>query len=166
MANLNKVMLIGNLTRDPMLKALPSGTQVVEFGLAINRTWKDARSGEQREATTFVDCKTMGRPAEIIHQYMQKGSPLFVEGRLDFRSWDAKDGTKRSKLEVFVENFQFLGRREEGGGGRPPARPAASAGASGGYGGGGYDGGRGAGGSAGDFGDPLADTNFDDDTPF
>ena len=136
MANFNKVMLIGNLTRDPQLKYLPSGTPVVELGLAVNRSWTDKSSGEKREATTFVDCKTMGKPAEIINQYMTKGRPLFIEGRLDYRTWEAKDGSgKRSKLEVFIENFQFLGSRDGGAGasgGRPMGRPEAAPGGEGG----------------------------------
>jgi single-strand DNA-binding protein len=130
-ANFNKVMLIGNLTRDPQLKYLPSGTPVVELGMAVNRSWTDNQSGEKREATTFVDCKAMGKPAEIINQYMTKGRPLFIEGRLDYRQWEAKDGSgKRSKLEVFIENFQFLGSREGGAGGtsRPAGRPEAAPG--------------------------------------
>ena len=130
MANFNKVMLLGNLTRDPQLKYLPSGTPVVELGMAVNRSWTDNQSGEKREATTFVDCKAMGKPAEIINQYMTKGRPLFIEGRLDYRQWEAKDGSgKRSKLEVFIENFQFLGSRDGGAsapGGRPAGRPAAA----------------------------------------
>ena len=117
MAGFNKVILIGNLTRDPVLKYLPSGTPVVEFGLAMNRRWRDRESGDQRESVTYVDCKTMGRQAEVLNEYMAKGRSLFVEGRLDYRSWDAPDGTKRSKLEVFVENFQFLGGGREGSGG-------------------------------------------------
>ncbi|MAG59095.1 MAG: single-stranded DNA-binding protein [Planctomycetes bacterium] len=122
MANFNKVLLMGNLTRDPEMKYLPSGTPVVEFGLAVNRQWKDQASGERREATTFVDCKSMGRQAEVINQYMVKGRGIFVEGRLDFRQWEAKDGSgKRSKIDVFVENFQFLGQggNRDGGGGPP-----------------------------------------------
>ena len=127
MANFNKVMLIGNLTRDPQLKYLPSGTPVVELGMAVNRSWTDNQSGEKREATTFVDCKAMGKPAEILNQYMTKGRPLFIEGRLDYRQWEAKDGSgKRSKLEVFIENFQFLGSRDGGAGGRPAGRPEAA----------------------------------------
>jgi single-strand DNA-binding protein len=118
MANFNKVLLMGNLTRDPELRTLPSGTSVADFGLAVNRTWNDG-SGQKREATTFVDCKAMGRQAEVIKQYFEKGKPIFVEGRLDYSTWEAKDGSgKRSKLEVFIENFQFVGspgRRDEGG---------------------------------------------------
>ena len=131
MANFNKVLLIGNLTRDPEIKYLPSGTPVVEFGLASNRRWKDRESGEQREQTTFVDCKTMGRSAEVFKEYMSKGRSVFIEGRLDFRSWETPDGGKRSKLEVYVENFQFLGAAREGGGaprGQPYRGQAAGAG--------------------------------------
>jgi single-strand DNA-binding protein len=123
MANLNKVFLMGNLTRDPELKHLPSGTPVVEIAIAINRQWNDRNSGERKEATTYVDCKTMGRRAEVIDQYFSRGKPIFIEGRLDFRSWEAKDGGKRSKLEVFIENFEFVGGgRGEGGGGGEPGR--------------------------------------------
>lgn len=131
MANFNKVILLGNMTRDPVLKYLPSGTAVVEFGLAVNRTWNDQASGQKREATTFVDCKSMGRPAETINQYMRKGKAILVEGHLDYRAWEAKDGSKRSKLEVFVEGFQFVGapregegRRTDGGGESAPRRGA------------------------------------------
>jgi single-strand DNA-binding protein len=126
MANLNKVFLMGNLTRDPELKHLPSGTVVVEIGVAVNRQWTDRNSGERRDATTYVDCKSLGRQAEVINEYFTKGKPIFIEGRLEYRSWEAKDGTKRNKLEVFIENFQFVGGgRGEGtgaaGGGRSPA---------------------------------------------
>lgn len=114
MASLNKVMLIGNLTRDPQLSYLPSQTPVVEFGLAINRTFRK-QDGSQGEETCFVDCQMFGKRAEVVNQYLKKGDPIFVEGRLKFDSWQAQDGSKRSKLRVFVENFEFLGR---GGGGR------------------------------------------------
>jgi single-strand DNA-binding protein len=109
MASLNKVMLIGNLTRDPQLSYLPSQTPVVEFGLAINRTFKK-QDGSQGEETCFVDCQMFGKRAEVVNQYVKKGDPLFVEGRLKFDSWQAQDGSKRSKLRVFVENFEFLGK--------------------------------------------------------
>jgi len=108
MANFNKVLLMGNLTRDPETKFLPSGAGVVEFGLAINRTWTDQQSGEKREATTFVDCKAWGKQGEILSRYCKKGSALFVEGRLDYRTWET-NGEKRSKHEIVVENFQFVG---------------------------------------------------------
>jgi len=108
MANYNKVLLIGNLTRDPQLSYLPSQTAVVDFGLAVNRRWT-GQDGEQREETCFVDCRAFGRQAENINKYMTKGRQLFVEGRLTFNSWTAQDGTKRSRLRVTVERFQFLG---------------------------------------------------------
>ncbi len=107
MANFNKVLLMGNLTRDPQLSYLPSQTAVVEFGLAVNRRWK-SQDGENREETCFVDCRAFGRLAENINKYLTKGRLLFVEGRLTFDSWTAQDGSKRSKHRVTVENFQFL----------------------------------------------------------
>jgi single-strand DNA-binding protein len=133
MASFNKVILLGNLTRDPEMKFLPSGTPVVEFGIAMNRKWVDQTTKEAREAVTFVDCKAMGRQAEVLSQHTRKGAPLFVEGRLDYRQWEGPDGTKRSKLEVFVENFQFVGPPRESGadggaGGARMPRPAARAG--------------------------------------
>jgi len=108
MANFNKVFLMGNLTRDPQLSYLPSQTAVVDFGLAVNRRWT-GKDGEKREETCFVDCTAFGRPAETINKYMSKGRPMFVEGRLSFNSWTTQDGTRRSRLKVTVENFQFLG---------------------------------------------------------
>lgn len=115
MANLNKVMLIGNMTRDPQLSYLPSQTPVVEFGVATTRKFKK-QDGSQGEETCFVDCQMFGKRAEVVNQYFKKGDPIFVEGRLKFDSWTAQDGAKRSKLRVFVENFEFLGKA--GGGGR------------------------------------------------
>ena len=108
MSNFNKILLMGNLTRDPQLSYLPSQTAVVEFGLAVNRKWT-SREGEKKEDTCFVDCRAFGRTAENLNKYMSKGRPLFVEGRLTFDSWTAQDGTKRSKHRVTVENFQFIG---------------------------------------------------------
>jgi single-strand DNA-binding protein len=107
MANFNKVILMGNLTRDPQLSYLPSQTAVVDFGIATNRKWT-GQDGQQREEVCFVDCRAFGKPAETINKYCKKGQPLMVEGRLTFDSWTGKDGTKRSKLRVTVENFQFL----------------------------------------------------------
>ena len=117
MANFNKVILAGNLTRDPQLSYLPSNTPVVEFGLAINRKWK-GQNGEMRDETCFVDCSCYGKQAETLNQYMSKGRGLLVEGRLQFQQWTDKEGTKRSKLKVVVERFEFLGGG--GGGGRRP----------------------------------------------
>ncbi|MFA5240296.1 MAG: single-stranded DNA-binding protein [Phycisphaerae bacterium] len=108
MANFNKVLLMGNLTRDPQLSYTPSQTAVVDFGLAVNRKWK-GQDGQSKEDTCFVDCQAFGRTAENINKYLVKGRPLFIEGRLTFNSWTAQDGTKRSKHRVTVENFQFLG---------------------------------------------------------
>ncbi len=107
MANFNKVFLMGNLTRDPELRATQSGTQVAKFGLAVNR--KFTTNGQSREETCFVDLTAFGRTAEVIAQYCTKGKPLFVEGRLEFSTWQTQEGQKRSKLAVIVENFQFLG---------------------------------------------------------
>jgi single-strand DNA-binding protein len=108
MANFNKVLLIGRLTRDPQLSYTPSQTAVVDFGLAVNRNWT-GRDGESREETCFVDCRAFGRQAENINKYLSKGRQLLVEGRLTFDSWTAQDGTKRSKHRITVESFQFLG---------------------------------------------------------
>lgn len=135
MPNLNKVMLIGNLTRDPEVKYTPKGTAVAEVGMAINRVFTP-EGGEKREETTFVDITFWGRQAEIVGQYAKKGNPLYVEGRLQLDSWDDKQtGQKRSKLRVVGEQLQLLGGRpgaggggNQGGGGEyddaPPARPS------------------------------------------
>src|ERR687894_784801 len=109
MPSFNKVVLMGNLTRDPQLKHLPSSVVVAEFGLACNRRFRTA-AGEDKEEVAFVDCTAFGRQAETIGQYCTKGKPLFVEGRLKYDAWDDKQGGgKRSKLTVVVENFQFIG---------------------------------------------------------
>ena len=107
MANYNKVMLMGNLTRDPQLSYTPNQLAIVDFGLAVNRKWK-GQDGSQRDETCFVDCTAFGKTAETINKYLSKGRPVFIEGRLTFDSWTGQDGTKRSKLKVTVENFQFL----------------------------------------------------------
>jgi single-strand DNA-binding protein len=132
MANLNRVLLIGNLTRDPELRQTPKGTAVAQFGIAVNRTFR-GEDGQSREETTFVDLEAWGKQAETIAKYMSKGRPIFIEGRLKLDQWEDKNGGgKRSKLRVVVENFQFLGSRqggEEGVGGggfsqeREPAAP-------------------------------------------
>lgn len=117
MASFNKVILLGNLTRDPQLKYLPSQTAVAEFGIACNRKFKSA-AGEDREEVTFVDITAFGKQAELINQYFTKGKPIFIEGRLKFDSWEDKQGGgKRSRLTVVLENFQFIGGRDGGGGG-------------------------------------------------
>lgn len=109
MANLNKVFLIGNLTRDPELRYIPSGTAVATFTVASGRAYTLA-SGEKREETCFVRVVSWARQAELCGEYLTKGSPVFVEGRLQSRSWETPDGQKRSTLEVVAQNIQFLGR--------------------------------------------------------
>src|ERR1700729_1931486 len=117
MSSFNKVMLMGNLTRDPQLKYLPSQTAVAEFGIACNRKFRTAQ-GEDREEVTFVDVSAFGKTGELINQYFTKGKPIFIEGRLKYDQWEDKQGGgKRSKLTVVVENFQFIGGRDGGGGG-------------------------------------------------
>lgn len=112
MPSFNQVILLGNVTRDPQLKQLPSQTVVAEFGLACNRRYRTA-DGEEREDTTFVDCSAFGKQAEVISQYCQKGKPIFIQGRLKYDTWDDKQsGAKRSKLSVIVENFQFVGAKD------------------------------------------------------
>jgi single-strand DNA-binding protein len=117
MANLNKVMLIGNLTRDPEIKYTPKGTAVAQLGLAINRFWSND-AGEKQEETTFVDVELWGRQAEVAGEYLKKGRPVFIEGRLKLDTWEDKtSGQKRSKMKVVGEQLQLLGSRDGGGGG-------------------------------------------------
>lgn len=117
MPNLNKVMLIGNLTRDPEVRYTPKGTAVTDVGMAINRNFT-LDDGERREETTFVDITFWGRQAEVIGEYMKKGRPLYAEGRLQLDQWEDKNsGQQRSRLKVVGENFQFLGGRDDQGGG-------------------------------------------------
>jgi single-strand DNA-binding protein len=130
MANLNKVLLIGRLTRDPELRYIQSGSAVTEFGLATNREWTTPQ-GEKKEQTCFVDVVVYGKGAEIFNQYMKKGRQVFIEGRLDFSEWKDKDGNRKSKLRVVSENFQFLDsgqKREAGGGSGSGAESAPQAG--------------------------------------
>ncbi|MEX0325372.1 MAG: single-stranded DNA-binding protein [Puniceicoccaceae bacterium] len=137
MANFNKVLLMGNLTRDPEVRTTPTGMKIAKFGMAVNRRFR-TRDNEAREETTFVDLDAFGNQAEIIEKYCQKGSPLFVEGRLRLDQWETQNGEKRSKLAIVVENFQFLGsggsqeRSEEPRGAQDSPRPAQDSGASGG----------------------------------
>jgi single-strand DNA-binding protein len=114
MANFNKVLLMGNLTRDPQLSYLPSQTPVVDFGIAVNRKWT-SKEGESKEEVCFVDCRAFGKTAETINKYMRKGRQIFIEGRLQFDQWTAQDGSKRSKHRVHVDNFQFIGGAPAGG---------------------------------------------------
>jgi single-strand DNA-binding protein len=117
MANLNKVMLMGNLTRDIELRTTPSGQSVGKFGLAVNRVWYTP-DGEKKEEVTFVDCDVWGKQAETMAKYLSKGRGVFIEGRLKLDQWDDKEtGQKRSKMGVVVESFQFIGARPDGQGG-------------------------------------------------
>ena len=127
MPNFNKVMLMGNLTRDPEIKYTPKGTAIAVFALATNRSYT-LESGEKREEVTFVDCEAYARLAEIIGEYCKKGKPIFVEGRLKLDTWDDKtSGQKRSKMKVVVEVMQLIGGRDGGGGGGVPDSTAADA---------------------------------------
>ncbi len=136
MASFNKVILVGNLTRDPEVKYTSGGTAVTEIGLAVNRYWFDKQSNEKREETTFVDVTLWGRQAELAGEYLSKGRPVLIEGRLQLDTWEDKtSGQKRSKLRVVGETMQFLGSREGGsgrggggaGGSRQPAQEPADA---------------------------------------
>ncbi|NNM84905.1 MAG: single-stranded DNA-binding protein [Phycisphaerales bacterium] len=137
MPNVNKVFLMGNLTRDPQVSYLPSQTAVCEIGLAINRNWT-AQDGQKKEEVTFVDCSAFGKTAETIGKYLKKGRPIFIEGRLKYDTWEDKEGKKRSRLRVVIDQFQFVDSRPGGSGGseggegggegggqayRPAARP-------------------------------------------
>ncbi|MEM8866657.1 MAG: single-stranded DNA-binding protein [Verrucomicrobiota bacterium] len=132
MASFNKVILLGNLTRDPELRVTANGNSICKLGLAVSRAY-NTKDGERREETTFVDIDAFGRQAEVISKYMRKGRPIMVEGRLKLDQWES-DGQKRSKLSVVLENFQFVGGRDDndssGGGGyeasSPPARPTSA----------------------------------------
>ena len=125
MANFNKVILAGNLTRDPELRYTPKGTAIAKVGLAVNRVWTN-EAGEKKEEVTFVDVDIFGRTAENVGQYMRKGRPMLVEGRLKLDQWDDKQtGQKKSKLGVVAETVQFLGSAPGAGEGGAPAAPAA-----------------------------------------
>src|ERR1700733_2966091 len=126
MASFNKVILVGNLTRDPELRYTPKGPAIAKVGLAVNRVWTN-EAGEKKEEVTFIDVDIFGRTAENVGQYMRKGRPIMIEGRLKLDQWDDKQtGQKRSKLGVVAETVQFLGSAPgagEGGGAPAPARP-------------------------------------------
>ncbi len=134
MSNYNKVLLMGRLTRDIELRHTPSNQPVANIGLAVNHHYT-TREGEKKEDTAFVDCEAWGRQAEVMSQYLSKGRPVFVEGRLKLDQWQDKEGGNRSKLKVVIENFQFIDSRNEGEG--APARAPAGAGAAAPSGGGG-----------------------------
>lgn len=171
MQGFNKVILAGNLTRDPQLKFLPNNTAVCEFGLAMSRKWRD-KDGNQKEDVCFVEVAAFARQAEMINQYMAKGRSILIEGRLKLDQWTAQDGQKRSRLSVVAENFTFLGSPRDGGGpgggdfGGAPARGNFERGnAGGGYG----NAGRGPGGggaartaAAGPASDAMPDEGYSD----
>jgi single-strand DNA-binding protein len=120
MASYNKVLLLGNLTRDPEVRYTPKGTAVTDLGIAVNRQYT-LDTGEKREEVTFVDVTFWGRTAEVAGEYLKKGRPVFIEGRLQLDTWDDKQtGQKRSKLKVMGEAMQMLGSRQGGGGGDAP----------------------------------------------
>lgn len=124
----SKAIIVGNMTRDPELRSTPSGAQVCSFSVAVNRNYKDS-SGSQQESVSFIDCSAWGRAAEIIAQYAKKGSGILVSGRLEQRSWEDKEGQKRSRVEIVVEDFNFVGGNagEGGGGSRGGSSSSASA---------------------------------------
>jgi len=136
MASFNKVILVGNLTRDPEVRYTTGGTAVTEVGMAVSRNWTDRSTNERKEETTFVDVTLWGRTAEVAGEYLSKGRPCLIEGRLQLDQWEDKEtGQRRSKLKVVGETLQLLGSRNDGGGGgggRPesggsqPSRPPAA----------------------------------------
>jgi len=157
MANLNKVLLIGRLTRDPESRTTTSGSSVVSFGIAVNRTYTRRDSNERVEETCFVDVEAWGRTGETIARYMRKGRQIFIEGRLKFDSWE-RDGQRRSKLSVTVENFQFIDGNGGGQGGGQGGQEGGSYARSNAGGGGGYQ--------RAPAGPPEEDYPGDDDIPF
>ena len=129
MASYNRVILMGNLTRDPELKFLPNGNSVANFGIAMNERYTDRQTGEQKESACFVDVAAWGRQAEIVNEYLTKGSPVFLEGTLKFDTWETEDGSKRSKLSVTAFRIHLIGGRRDGnetGGDYADAQPAAA----------------------------------------
>lgn len=123
MATLNKVFLIGNLTRDPELRYIPSGSAVVTFTVAVNRVYK-TQTGEKKEQTSFIRVVVWGRRAEVCGEYLSKGSPVFVEGRLQSRDWETQEGQKRNTVEVIADNIQFLrGGDKQAGAAKQPVPP-------------------------------------------
>ncbi len=154
----NKVILIGNLGRDPEVRSTPSGQPVATFTLATSRRWKD-KGGQKQEQTEWHQIVVWGKQAEIAGQYLTKGKQIFLEGRLQTRSWDDRNtGEKKYRTEIVCDNFQMLGSRSGGGGGGGEYEPGGGPGGSGGSGGGYDEGGFGGGGGGGDI--------DDDDIPF
>lgn len=114
MANYNKVILVGNLTRDPELRYTPQGTAVCDVGLAVNERWKDKQTGQDREEVSFIDCVLWAKTAELAAQYLKKGRPVLFEGKLKQDRWESPEGKKMSKVKVIVELMQFLGSKPDG----------------------------------------------------
>ena len=138
----SKAIITGNLTRDPELRTTTNGASVCSFSVAVNRNYKDS-SGTQQEAVSFIDCAAWGKAGEIINQYARKGTGILVSGRLDQRSWDDKEGKRRSRVEIVVEDFNFLGGIDQGGGNSGSNFGGEAAFANGGASGASYDGGDG-----------------------
>lgn len=157
--SVNKVFLMGNLTRDIEMRSLPSGMSVGNFGLAVNERYKD-RDGNWQDRANFIDCEIFGNRADAMARYLSKGSPVFVEGKLRLDQWQDQQGNKRSKLKVVVDNFEFVGGRGDGGGGGGSYQGGGQQG-SGSYQGGGSGGSQGGGGRDEPF-QPVAE----DDIPF
>jgi single-strand DNA-binding protein len=127
-ANINRVVLVGNLTKDPELRHTPSGTAVCSLRLAVNTRRKDSATGEWTEKPNYFDITVWGNQGESCAQYLGKGRPVAVDGRLEWREWDAQDGTKRQAVEIIADSVQFLGSRGDGeGGGQPQFVPAGAA---------------------------------------
>ena len=126
-ANINRVVLVGNLTKDPELRHTPSGTAVCSLRLAVNTRRKDGATGEWTEKPNYFDITVWGNQGESCAQYLSKGRPVAVDGRLEWREWDAQDGTKRQAVEIIADSVQFLGGRGEGEGGQPQFVPAGTA---------------------------------------
>jgi len=144
MPSYNKVILMGNLTRDPEMRFLPSNTPVAQIGIAVNERWKNKQTDQWEERVNFIDCEAFARTAEVINQYFQKGKPILIEGKLRMDQWEDKQtGQKRSKLKVVIDSFEFVGGRDDGQGGGPRGggRGQSYEGGSGGGGGGGGGGG-------------------------
>ena len=112
----NKTILMGNLTRDPEMRSLPSGQTVTNFGLAVSESWTDKASGEKREEVCFVDVDAWGRQGEVVLEYFSKGKPILVEGKLKFRQWETEDGSKRSKHSITLDRFSFVGSKNDSNG--------------------------------------------------
>jgi len=127
-ANINRVVLLGNLTKDPELRHTPSGTAVCSLRLAVNTRRKDGATGEWTEKPNYFDITVWGNQGENCAQYLAKGRPVAIDGRLEWREWDAQDGTKRQAVEIIADSVQFLGARGDGeGGGQPQFVPAGAA---------------------------------------